>query len=327
MYNIKSLNKKIFSIFVSCVAAALLLPVQVSAASQIRITEIMYDPSGNGDKEFIEFYNGSNSSVSLGGWSTFGVDFIFPSGTTVNPGTYITIARNSVALRTSHPSARIAGQYGGKLRGSGELIKLINSSGQTVSQVSYSYGGAWPSAPRNGGPSLSLIRATGNEASASCWAPSASLGGSPGVVNSIQGGFGGGCADVAYYLVPTSTSTNPQPSVAQTQTKVAQEAKKQEAVKKAEEQKIAEAKAEEQKQQEIKAAEAKATKQAKIADQAKSSSNRTRWVMVSTAAILLAALGFGTFIILNIRRKKDVAQILNKQKAKKKHIRTDHAKT
>ena len=64
-YNLQEMNRtksphdKIFSVFIYCLIVGLIFPVHASAASQIRITEIMYDPSGNGDKEFVEFYNGS----------------------------------------------------------------------------------------------------------------------------------------------------------------------------------------------------------------------------------------------------------------------------
>lgn len=324
MNRTKSPHKKMFLVFISCLIVGLLFPVHARAASQIRITEIMYDPSGNGDKEFVEFYNGSDTTVSLGGWSTFGVDFIFPSSTTLSPGTYTTIARNSSALRASHPSARIAGQYSGKLRGSGELIRLMNAGGQTVSQVSYSYGGVWPSAPRNGGPSLSIIRPTANESSFACWAPSASLGGSPGVANSVQGGFGSGCGDIAYPISSTpkpGVSSVAQSTAVQSQVKAAEEAKKQEAAKKA-----AEQKAVEQKQEEIKAAEAKAVQQATIAEAANKANNQKKWVILSTIITLLLVSGVGAFIVIKTLRKKNVAQILSKKGGAKKHPKTQHAK-
>jgi uncharacterized membrane protein YraQ (UPF0718 family) len=189
----------ILSVVIS-VIIAILYSYSVSALSPVRITEIMYDPSGDGSKEFIEFYNGSDTTVQLGGWSTYGVDFVFPPGSSLSPSTYTIIARNAAALQSSHPGARISGQYMGKLRGSGELIRLQDSAGGVVSQVSYSFGGAWPSEPRNGGPSLSLIWPNANETIPGCWGSSTALGGSPGFSNSAVGG--GGCSTLGYPVTP-----------------------------------------------------------------------------------------------------------------------------
>lgn len=288
-------------------------PSNVFAASQVRITEIMYDPSGDGSKEFIEFYNGSDTSVTMSGWSTFGVDYVFPSGTSLAPSSYIVIARNKAALQASHPGARIIGQYAGKLKGSGELIRLSNSSGSTISQVSYSYGGAWPSAPRNGGPSLSLIRPQANETLAACWGSSTASGGSPGYTNSSTGG--GSCSNVAYPVTPepvaspstaastpsssanktTPTSSSTPAAVAKKQ---AEEQKKQEQVK------IAEAVA---KAQEVKAAEDKAATTQKITKQ-----KEQKWAIVYISMGILAVGGGLALLVARYLRKKNAGLVLKK---------------
>jgi hypothetical protein len=170
-------------------------------APQIRITEIMYDPLGNGDKEFIEIYNGSDVTVNLGGWSfSNGVKYSFPGGTTLAPGKYGVVVRNSPVFRASYPNARVFGQYAGKLVGSGELVRLVNSSGAGMTQVDYRSGGGWPISPRNGGPSLSLIRPNADETVVGCWGASTAMGGSPGFANSASGG--GSCPNKAYYMAP-----------------------------------------------------------------------------------------------------------------------------
>lgn len=181
-----------------------------AAAPQIRITEIMYDPLGNGDKEFIEIYNGSDSQANLGNWTfSNGVNYKFPASATLEPGKYGVIVRNSSVFRASYPNARVFGQYAGKLLGSGELIKIVDSGGSAVSQVDYRSGGGWPSGARNGGPSLSLIKANGDETSPSCWGTSTVNGGSPGFANSASGG--GSCATKTYLATPVPQN-NPQPS-------------------------------------------------------------------------------------------------------------------
>lgn len=182
-----------------------------AAAPQIRITEIMYDPLGNGDKEFIEIYNGSDTAANLAGWSfSNGVNYSFPSSTTLEPGKYGVVVRNSSAFRGAYPSARVFGQYVGKLLGSGELVRLIDKNGAAVTQVDYRSGGAWPSNARNGGPSLSLIKVSGDETSPACWGSSTSSGGSPGFANSASGG--GSCPNKSYLTTPPSSPSQQNPA-------------------------------------------------------------------------------------------------------------------
>lgn len=186
-----------------------LIPSKVyAAASPVRITEIMYDPSGDGTKEFVEIYNGSDKAINLAGWSMYGVDFVFPS-TNLNAGEYISIVRNLTSFRQMNATARVAGQYTGKLRGGGEIIKIYNNSASLMSQVSYSYTSPWPSAPKDGGPSLSLVRPTANEETPGCWSSSAVNGGSPSSANSTSTS-GSGCSDKAYpvYSTPAATTNN-----------------------------------------------------------------------------------------------------------------------
>lgn len=179
------------------------LPTNAAGESQVRITELMYDPLGSGDKEFIEVYNGSDSVADMSGWSfSNGVNYTFASGAKLDPGKYGVITRNSAIFRNSYPNARILGQYVGKLLGRGELVRLVNKSGGTVSEVNYGSTGAWPAGPRNGGPSLSLIRSNANETMAGCWGTSTASGGSPGFANSASGG--GSCSNKAYPTAPVA---------------------------------------------------------------------------------------------------------------------------
>lgn len=290
-----------------------IIPASVSAATQMRITEIMYDPSGDGSREFLEFYNGSDSAVNLGGWSTVGVDFVFPGGTLLPAKNYTVIVRNLSAFRATHPGARIAGQYSGKLRGSGELVALINSVGQTVSQTSYTFGGAWPTAPRNGGPSLSLIRPTANESQAACWGSSTASGGSPSYANSSTGG-GGGCGDVAYATTPKSAAT-PTPSgggstatVATPEEKKAEEMKKKQAAKKEAEQKLAEKKKQEEAQKSVEAQVIQIRKKQEV-------EKKSRLLGVIATIVILAGVGVGGFFLRKYLLKKDAKIVLQKGKS------------
>lgn len=293
----------------------LISPAGVFASSQVRITEIMYDPSGDGSKEFIEFYNGSDTSVALGGWSTFGVDFVFPSGTSLGAGSYMVIARNLIALRASHPGANIIGQYGGKLKGTGELIRLNDSTGVSVSQVSYAFGGAWPSAPRNGGPSLSLIRPQANETLVACWGSSTVNGGSPGYSNSSSGASGS-CSDVAYPFTPAptpspaapntisgsngGTSTPNMPKKSSDPKKQIEEEKKQEAIK------VAEEVARNQ--------EAKSKQVIQEFARKKEQQKQQKWTIVYISMGVLVLGGIISWIFIRYKRAKDIEIVLTKGK-------------
>ncbi len=193
------------------------LPPRASAVagSQVRITEIMYDPIGDGSREFIEIYNGSDASVSLGGWTMAGVQYTFPASKTLASKARLVLVRNAQSFASSYPGVSVAGQYVGKLRGSGELIRIVNASGQVMSEVSYVEGGGWPTAPRNGGPSLSLVRNTANESTPGCWSASASDGGTPGVANAVQSN-GTNCSDISYPVLSVNTVSTSNQSAAPT---------------------------------------------------------------------------------------------------------------
>jgi hypothetical protein len=219
----------------SSVFTALSKPVYATA-SQVRITELMYDPPAphHGNMEFLEIYNGSDTTANLGGHYLYGVTFTFPAGSTLGPGQYGVIVRNLAVFNANKPGVRVFGQYIGKLRGSGETTQLIGS-GQTLSSASYTFGNSWPTT-RDGGASLSLIRPTANETLASCWAASAA-GGTPGASNGV---LGGGCSDKAYPITAStpsspSTPTNSNNSAASTPEEVKkqkiEEAKKKEKAK------------------------------------------------------------------------------------------------
>lgn len=190
-------------------------PAHASTSSdQLRITEIMYDPVGSGDREFLEFYNGGDVTINLSGWSTTGVTFTF-GNVSIAPGRYGVIVRNSAAFSQVHPSANLYGQYEGKLKGSGERVELKNSSGAVISSVHYGVGTNWPTSTKDGGPSLSLNRTTANETNASCWSPSSQNGGTPDAPNSVDTSWSnahsGSCPTKNYVMTKAASSAVNEP--------------------------------------------------------------------------------------------------------------------
>jgi hypothetical protein len=143
-------------------------PVQTG----IVINEIMAaPPSGHSDGEFLELHNRSSQTVDLGNWAfTDGISYTFPLGTSMEPGSYLVLARNPQALAASHAGlSSIHGPYSGTLRNRGELLRLADSNGNTASLVDYKSGGQWPEDASGAGSSLELIHPHMDNRLASSW--------------------------------------------------------------------------------------------------------------------------------------------------------------
>lgn len=146
------------------------LPNNPLRETRIVINEIMPDPpSKERDDEFIELFNRSSETVDLSGWSfSDGVNYTFPDGTSLAPGAYAVIAAN--ASRLTAPS--IIGEYTGSLSNRGEMLRLVDPMGNTVDEVHYYTGGAWPELSNAEGSSIELRHPDMDNASASAWGAS-----------------------------------------------------------------------------------------------------------------------------------------------------------
>jgi hypothetical protein len=151
------------------------------------INEIMYNPASHGqNEEYVELRNITGSTVNLYdangvGWEfTDGIDFVFPSGTTIPANGYLLVVKTTPAYfrtRYSVPGGvTVLGPYGGNLSNGGEKLELSKPTdtdelGQTVyvrvDRVVYSDGShpedcpegvdLWPVQADAGGKSLSRI--------------------------------------------------------------------------------------------------------------------------------------------------------------------------
>ncbi len=155
----------------------------------IVINEIMYNPAGGDDDEFIELYNPSATEfVDMSGWQLSGVELTFPQGTVLPPQNYLVIVKNDVQFRATYDSGIfVAAQYSGTLDNTGENIVLTDRQDNVIDQIQYSNGGFWP--VLSGGQSIELIDASKNNNHPMNWKTSASPGGTPGAVNSMAGTF------------------------------------------------------------------------------------------------------------------------------------------
>ena len=130
-------------------------------------------PYAERDEEWLELYNRSGATVNLDNWSLDGgISFDFPLGTTIDPGEYLVIAKDSAALATKHPGIDILGDYAGQLGNGGEEIVLRDAQTNPVDEVRYYDSRKWHSFADGGGSSLELKDPESDNTVAGAWAPS-----------------------------------------------------------------------------------------------------------------------------------------------------------
>ena len=120
------------------------LPVEQAAPGNIVVAEIHYHPAAGG--EFIEIMNISpQNKVDLTGCAfTSGIDYAFPAGTLLDPGSRLVID----ASQFLNDSA---------LSNGGERITLEAPGGVVIKNFTDDDEPPWPSSPDGTGPSLVLI--------------------------------------------------------------------------------------------------------------------------------------------------------------------------
>ena len=184
-------------------------------SEQIVITEIMFHPSSaidppseNPAHEFIELFNNGLQNVDLSGWQfTRGVDFTFPTDPGVNvmaPGDYLVVAADLTTFNARYSGvANVISGWAGQLSNSGEEILLRNSLGNRIDRVTYAdqgdwavrelgpldfgnRGWTWSDDTDGGGKSLELINLDLSNRQGQNWSASATDGGTPGAINSIN---------------------------------------------------------------------------------------------------------------------------------------------
>ena len=153
----------------------------VADAPKLHITEIMYNPPGGSDYEFIELKNVGDSPVDLSSMYFEGIGYTFPTNSTLNPGGLMVLVRNSQAFANRYPNRTIDGIYQGKLANSGEQIVLKDNEDNIILTVAYDDENGWPLSPDGRGDSLTLISADLDPNNPKSWQASSSLYGSPGM--------------------------------------------------------------------------------------------------------------------------------------------------
>jgi hypothetical protein len=154
----------------------------VEQDNKLRITEVMYNPLGGDDYEFVELKNTGNSDVELANISIDeGIRFTFPPNTLpLSPGEFMVLVSNPVSFAEQYPDVTIGGAYEGHLSNKGEKIVLRDAQGQTLLEFEYNDEYGWPVSPDGRGDSLILVNQSGDPNNPNNWRASHNLNGSPG---------------------------------------------------------------------------------------------------------------------------------------------------
>ncbi len=140
--------------------------------TEIVINEIMFATlSRHVQGQYIELHNRSANPVVLTGWRLVdGLDYDFPSGTTLAPGGYLVVAKDPAYITANYGAvANLFGPASGSLRRSGELIRLEDERRNLANAVDYRAGGQWPADSGGNGSSLELINPNMDNSQPSSW--------------------------------------------------------------------------------------------------------------------------------------------------------------
>ena len=148
--------------------------------SQLRITEIMYNPPDGDDYEFLELQNGSDQPFDLSGMSLTGIRFTFPAQTSLAPGETLVLVRNPAAFQKRYPSVTFDGVYTGQLSNKGEKITVSDPSGRIFLSLNYDDENNWPISPDGRGDSLVFVDLGEDLDDPLSWKASETIYGSPG---------------------------------------------------------------------------------------------------------------------------------------------------
>ena len=130
-------------------------------------------PRRKSDEEWIELFNRGETAVDLSGWDFGeGINFTFPTGTSLESGGYLLVARDPEVMLAEHQEIQVVGPYSGSLDGNGERVKLRDASNNPVDQVRYSDGGEWPEAADGMGSTLELTDPDSDNALPGAWSAS-----------------------------------------------------------------------------------------------------------------------------------------------------------
>ncbi|MGE4286201.1 MAG: lamin tail domain-containing protein [Phycisphaerae bacterium] len=152
----------------------------------LKVTEIMYNPVGGSDYEFVELTNTGPIPLELTNLVfTEGIEFAFAGSsiTELAPDESVVIAGDAAAFSARYPSASfaIAGEFTGKLDNDGETLAILGQWGAAVLSFTYDDARGWPLAADGAGHSLVPQEEVANYSPdyGAAWRASSYINGSP----------------------------------------------------------------------------------------------------------------------------------------------------
>lgn len=152
-------------------------------SGELVISEIMYNPPGGSDYEFIELRNVGDGIIDLTGLSFEGIRYTFPADTYLTTNEILVLARNHIAFAERYPNSEIFGLYEGQLSNKGEKITLSGADEQVVISITYDDDDGWPLSADGGGASLVLKNLISNPNDLKNWQASQIRYGTPGQID------------------------------------------------------------------------------------------------------------------------------------------------
>ncbi len=171
------------------------------SSAKIIVNEIMYNPPGSQEGEYIELYNAGTSSVELlGYYFSLGIDYTQLTAYAIMTGDYAVICMYTNAVMPYHLAsdpAKFIGEFTSNgwatntfngLNNGGEMIEFRDNLGQLVNAVEYEDSYPWSSKADGQGSSLELRDPLLDNSLASSWLASDNEdGGTPTYKNSRYG--------------------------------------------------------------------------------------------------------------------------------------------
>jgi hypothetical protein len=135
---------------------------QLRLLDQLRVTELMYHPPDENGPEYIELQNVGDAPLDLSGVRiSGGVDFVFPSGTTLGAGAYTVLTDSLTRFAQTYGTAvSLAGEYEGRLSNGGEELVVQFAAPLDTAMLRFAYDPGWEPASDGGGLALQVVDPT-----------------------------------------------------------------------------------------------------------------------------------------------------------------------
>ena len=163
-----------------------------SPADNVLINEIMYNPARAGG-EYVELFNrATNTTFDLSGWKVNGLDYTFPSGSTLAPQSFLLLVKSRTVFAASYGGLTpVFDEFSGTLQTDGETLSLIQpgtNGDVVVDRVRYEPDAPWPVNPALvPGVSLQLVDFNQDNSRVANWSSSLVTKNTPGANNSVAG--------------------------------------------------------------------------------------------------------------------------------------------